>query len=171
MKTLTSYMQVAHDERTQANKKFDILLKKMEELKNIRNEIVLNSNIHVDEKDFLNSYTQREDDNSTSFFINDDSIHVHRKLKRDNLNFDMVNNIFDIRNKLIDIEIENINKENIESSFIFENTFFPDILDDVQFADNNSFNPTLSNIKKKNSSNTYGYFGRNIRLKKENILG
>ena len=169
MKTLTSYMQVAHDERTQANKKFDIILEKMEKMKNIRNEIVLNSDIHVDEKDFLNSYTQRENNNSTDFFINDDSIHIYRKLKRDNLNFDMVNNIFDIRNKLIDREIENINKENIESSFIFENTFFPDILDDVQFADNNSFNPILSNIKKKNSSNTYGYFSRNIRLKTENI--
>ncbi len=46
----------------------------------------------------------------------------------------MVKDIFEIREELVDLEIEDLSINNIESSYIFESTFFADVLDDVNFA-------------------------------------
>ncbi|WP_232038199.1 hypothetical protein [Staphylococcus aureus] len=55
-------------------------------------------------------------------------------MNQNNFDFEMVKDIFEIREELVDLEIEDLSINNIESSYIFESTFFADVLDDVNFA-------------------------------------
>ncbi|WRM66783.1 hypothetical protein UM618_06615 [Staphylococcus aureus] len=63
-------------------------------------------------------------------------------MNQNNFDFEMVKDIFEIREELVDLEIEDLSINNIESSYIFESTFFADVLDDVNFAKNKIYKKT-----------------------------
>ncbi|AIU85396.1 hypothetical protein [Staphylococcus aureus] len=60
-------------------------------------------------------------------------------MNQNNFDFEMVKDIFEIREELVDLEIEDLSINNIESSYIFESTFFADVLDDVNFCKKTKF--------------------------------
>lgn len=124
----------AKDDRMQVNDKFNQIVSKIDYLKSKRNHLMHSSKITEDEKKFLETYTKIEKYNESNIYFKDDKVNIKRKLNQNNFDFEMVKDIFEIREELVDIEIEDLCINNIESSYIFENTFFADVLDDVNFA-------------------------------------
>ncbi|HDA7953696.1 TPA: pathogenicity island protein, partial [Staphylococcus aureus] len=103
------------------------------------------SKIAEDEKKFLETYIKIEKYNESNIYLKDDKVNIKRKLNQNNFDFEMVKDIFEIREELVDLEIEDLSINNIESSYIFESTFFADVLDDVNFA-------KKQNLQKKRNS-------------------
>lgn len=135
----------AKDDRMQVSDKFNQIVTKMDYLKNKRNHLVHSSKIAEDEKKFLETYIKIEKYNESNIYLKDDKVNIKRKLNQNNFDFEMVKDIFEIREELVDLEIEDLSINNIESSYIFENTFFADVLDDVNFA-------KKQNLRKKRNS-------------------
>lgn len=131
---ITNFSIVAKDDRMQINDKFNQIVSKIDYLKNKRNQLVHSSKLTEDEKKFLETYIKIEEYNESNIFLKDDKVNIKRKLNQNNFDFEMVKDIFEIREELVDMEIEDLSINNIESSYIFESTFFVDVLDDVNFA-------------------------------------
>ncbi|UXV29416.1 pathogenicity island protein [Mammaliicoccus sciuri] len=131
---ITNFSIVAKDDRMQINDKFNQIVSKIDYLKNKRNQLVHSSKLTEDEKNFLETYIKIEEYNESNIFLKDDKVNIKRKLNQNDFDFEMVKDIFEIREELVDMEIEDLSINNIESSYIFESTFFADVLDDVNFA-------------------------------------
>lgn len=135
----------AKDDRMQVNDKFNQIVSKIDYLKRKRNHLMHSSEITEGEKKFLETYIKIEKYNESNIYLKDDKVNIKRKLNQNNFDFEMVKDIFEIREELVDIEIEDLSINNLESSYIFENTFFADVLDDVNFA-------KKQNLRKKRNS-------------------
>lgn len=131
---MKTYVNVLEDKNYNLNIKFNDITEKMEELKNKRNEIIHKSDISGEEYQFLESYTKFEGIKATNFYLKDEKVNIKRNLIKNNFDFEMLRDIFEIRAEMIDMEIEDLNENSIESSYIFENTFYTDLLDDVKFS-------------------------------------
>lgn len=131
---MKAYVNVLEDRNCNLDIKFNDITKKMEALKNKRNEIVHKSNISLEEYKFLESYIEFRSINATDFYLKDEKVNIKRNLIKNNFDFEMLSDIFEIRAEMIDMEIEDLNENSIESSYIFENTFYTDLLDDVKFS-------------------------------------
>mgnify|MGYP006895443259 CR=1 FL=1 len=68
---------------------------------------------------------------------------IKHTIKTKVFDYDMLYKLLELRLELIAYELEDLKKETIESSFIFEYTLFQDILDDLNYmlgVDNNDIN-------------------------------
>lgn len=68
---------------------------------------------------------------------------IKHTIKTKVFDYDMLYKLLELRIELIEYEFEDLRKETIESSFIFEYTLLQDILDDLNYilgVDNNDIN-------------------------------
>ncbi|MFD7035535.1 pathogenicity island protein, partial [Mammaliicoccus sciuri] len=98
----------AKDDRMQVNDKFNQIVSKIDYLKSKRNHLMHSSKITEDEKNFLETYTKIEKYNESNIYFKDDKVNIKRKLNQNNFDFEMVKDIFEIREELVDIEIEDL---------------------------------------------------------------
>ncbi|MDM6045456.1 pathogenicity island protein, partial [Staphylococcus aureus] len=99
--------------KMQVSDKFNQIVAKMDYLKNKRNHLVHSSKIAEDEKKFLETYIKIEKYNESNIYLKDDKVNIKRKLNQNNFDFEMVKDIFEIREELVDLEIEDLSINNI----------------------------------------------------------
>lgn len=94
---MKTYVNVLEDKNYNLNIKFNDITEKMEELKNKRNEIIHKSDISGEEYQFLESYTKFEGIKATNFYLKDEKVNIKRNLIKNNFDFEMLRDIFEIR--------------------------------------------------------------------------
>ncbi|MCG2074788.1 pathogenicity island protein [Staphylococcus epidermidis] len=163
--SVVQYTYVLNDMQTQVNNKFNVINEKMEKFKAKRDRIAHSAFIDKEELIFLESYVKFVEKNSTNIFLKDDILNIKRNLSENNIDLEMIYDIFDIREDMIDVEIDEIKEDELESSYIFENTFYPDILEDIKYASIKNKKNTKFN-KYEKTSKQYSFFGKINKLNK-----
>ncbi|UTH03362.1 hypothetical protein KFV05_05080 [Macrococcoides canis] len=139
---------------------FNKIKKTFDKLKNKQFQIMETSHISEEDKNFFKSYISNNNINK-EYYIEEPKRIVENKLYKLQLDKDKIHELLKLRHELLKLELDYIEKNTIESSYIFEKSFFSDIEKDIKlsqinndFSDKKNFEEIISNyveLKKNNS--------------------
>ncbi|UXU53223.1 hypothetical protein [Staphylococcus arlettae] len=130
---------------------FNDISEKLQEFKKNRDKIE-NKYYSEQKRVYFESYlNHRSNDNVIAFKIGEDNA-IYNRLSSNTFDEKRLVSLLQIRKELLDMEFESMNKDNIESMYIFEKSFYDDLEKDLDSTENERFKIKF-NLNKKSGFN------------------